>query len=155
MTRLLPLMTEYRAGLEAEIAMLRRLAALAASERDATEAGQTDTLHDISDARDRVMASLVAIESQMKPIRLTLFEARERLRHLDQFAELSALHKEAAALASEIMANDEHSLAALQEAEHARRLAAESLEKGESTLAAYRRVVMPSLASATLVNRRG
>jgi hypothetical protein len=46
-------------------------------------------------------------------------------------------------------------LQALRNAEHARRLAAQTLEQGESTLAAYRRVVTPALESATLVNRRG
>ena len=43
----------------------------------------------------------------------------------------------------------------LKNAEQARHLAAQTLEQGESTLAAYRRVVKPTLASATLVNRRG
>ena len=65
------------------------------------------------------------------------------------------LHKEAADLASSIMTADVHSMASLREAELARRFAQESIYQGESTLAAYRRVVNPPLKNATLVNRRG
>jgi hypothetical protein len=54
-----------------------------------------------------------------------------------------------------VLTVDEGSLEALKEAELARRVAAQALEQGESTLAAYRRVVTPTLKSATLVNRRG
>ena len=65
------------------------------------------------------------------------------------------MHKEAAALASSIMTADSHSMASLREAELARRFAQDTLDQGESTLAAYRRVVNPPLANARLVNRKG
>ena len=152
---LLNLVTDYRAGLEAEIALLRHLAALALREREVAEAERIDTLDDITDARDHVMAALVALESQLKPVRRSLRESRDAVVQLQEFKELSALHEEAAALAEEILSTDAQSLTSLREAELARRFAAESIEKGETTLAAYRRVVMPTLASATLVNRRG
>ena len=58
---LLPLVTQYRAGLEAEIAVLRQLATLAAREREVTATGPLSALHEITDGRDRLMASLVAI----------------------------------------------------------------------------------------------
>ena len=151
-----PAVSEYRAGLEAEIAMLHQLAALAAREREVTAAtGSLLALEEISDARDQVMASLVAVESQLKPIRRQLLESIDRTRSIEGFQALAALHRQAAALAAEIVAADDHSLAALREAELARQFAAESLGKSETTLAAYRRVVTPPLANATLVNRRG
>ena len=53
------------------------------------------------------------------------------------------------------MNSDQESLEALKEAERARRFVARALEQGESTLAAYRRVVSPTLTGATLVNRKG
>lgn len=155
MTDLLPLLVEYRAGLEAEIAMLRHLGALAAREREASADPHLDGLESLTEARDRVMATLVSIESQLKPIRDALVAAKAQLAHLEEFQQVAALHREAAALAEEVVAADTESLEALREAEQSRRLAVESLEKGEFTLAAYRRVVMPSLASATLVNRKG
>lgn len=155
MTDLLPLLTEYRAGLEAEIAMLRHLVALADREQETAATRAFEGLDALTDARDRVMATLVSVESQLKPVRALLLEARDRLSHLEEFTQVVALHREAAALAEQVVAVDAQSMAALREAESARRLAAESIEKGESTLAAYRRVVMPTLANATLVNRKG
>lgn len=154
-TDLLPFIAQYRAGLEAEIVVLRRLATLAAREREVVTNGPLADLHDVIDQRDRLMASLVAIESQLRPTRDALAEARHQLQHLAPFQELASLHDEATSLAREIIASDDHSRTALHQAELARRFAAESLEKGETTLAAYRRVVTPLLANATLVNRRG
>lgn len=154
MSEALRLITEYRAGLEAEIALLRHLATLATREREVTQSERLDTLEEITDARDQVMAALVALEATLRPIRSELRDLREAA-HLQELRELAALHHEAAALAEAILTTDAHSLLALREAEMARRFAAESIEKGESTLAAYRRVVMPDVASATLVNRRG
>ncbi len=46
-------------------------------------------------------------------------------------------------------------MSALANAELARRSAVAGLEKGETTLAAYRRVLAPPVASATLLKRRG
>jgi hypothetical protein len=152
---LLPLVTQYRAGLEAEIALLERLAALAERERDVTASGSLTSLAEITDARDGVMANLVAVEAQLAPIRRLLVLSRERLASQEEFDALTALHKKAATLAGSIMSADQHSMASLREAELARRFAQESLDQGESTLAAYRRVVNPPLANATLVNRRG
>ena len=152
---LLPLVTQYRAGLEAEIALLQRLAALAERERDVTASGSLVALNEISDARDGVMASLVAVEAQLTSVRRILVDTRERLAGSEAFEELTVLHKEAADLASSIMTADVHSMASLREAELARRFAQESIDQGESTLAADRRVVNPPLKNATLVNRRG
>jgi hypothetical protein len=149
------LVAQYRAGLEAEMALLRQLAALAAREREVTITGALASLDDISDARDRVMAGLVTVESQLKPVRRLLTQARHQLAGSESFAELTILHNQAAALAAEIVTTDTHSREALHAAERARRFAAEALERGESTLAAYRRVVSPSVAHATLLNRRG
>lgn len=154
MTERLRLITEYRAGLEAEIALLRHLATLAARERELTQSAQLDGLDDVTDARDQVMAALVSLEAGLRPVRQELRQPAE-LAVLPEYRELRALHEEAAELAQDILSADTHSLEALRDAELARRFAAESLEKGESTLAAYRRVVVPTLASATLVNRRG
>ena len=150
-----PAVAEYRAGLEAEIAMLHQLAALAEREREVTGGAALSVLDEISDARDRMMASLVAVESQLQPIRGRLLASIDAVKTLEGFHELAALHRTAAALAAQIVTADDHSLASLQEAELARRFASESLGKSETTLAAYRRVVTPPLANATLVNRRG
>jgi hypothetical protein len=152
---LLHCIADYRAGLEAQIALLRHLMALSAREREVTASGGLGALDEITDAREQVMATLAALEAQQNPIRRALRDRRETVAHLPEFRELSFLHQEAGALADEILAADNESLTSLREAEIARRCAAESIDKGESTLAAYRRVVMPFPAGAKIVNRRG
>ena len=101
------------------------------------------------------MASLVTVEHGLKPIRLVLAEARDVLADVLEFQEVTALHRTATRLVSAILSSDQRSLCALKEAEVARRFAARTIEQGENTLAAYRRVVAPPLTNATLVNRRG
>ena len=152
---LVPLIEQYRAGLEAEMALLHRLELLAVRQRECSREGDLEGLSVVTDERDRLMANIVAIEHQLKPIRLRLLERRDELMGNDGFIELATLHRDAAGLVSTILASDQDSLAALKEAELARRFAARSIEQGESTLAAYRRVVAPPLTGATLVNRKG
>lgn len=153
---LTPLLSQYRAALEAQIAMLGHLRELATRERQRAQARQSsDLLHDVVDERDRVMATLVGLESELMPIRQTLARSRDQLLHLSEYTDVVELHRRALELVDEVVRNDEHSRTALREAELARRTAADALERSESTLAAYRRVVMPSVASATLVNRKG
>lgn len=155
LSELLQLVTQYRAGLDAELALLHRLEALAARQREATQKGDLEALALVTDERDRLMAGIVTIEHEMKPLRLRLLERRDDLEGSREFTELAVMHKNAATLVSTIVASDQESLAALKEAELARRFAARALEQGESTLAAYRRVVAPHLKGSTLVNRKG
>ena len=58
-------------------------------------------------------------------------------------------------MVAKILGEDRTTLDALADAERARRLAAQTIEAGEATLAAYRRVILPSPGSAGLVSRRG
>jgi hypothetical protein len=150
-----PLIAEYRAGLEAEMALLHRLEGVAAQQREASRLGDLVSLDTVSDVRQRLMANLVRIEHGLRPIRLSLLQRRREIDSTIEFQELTALHKAAAALVSTIVNSDQESLDALKEAERARRFDARALEQGESTLAAYRRVVSPTLTGATLVNRKG
>ncbi len=149
------LVTQYRAGLEAEMVLLHQLEVLAARQRELSHLGDLTGVPELVDARDRAMANLVVIEHELKPIRLALAEHRTALHHLPDYEQLAEHHREASALVSSILATDEQSMDALRDAEEARRFAAKSVEQGESTLAAYRRVVSPPLTGATLVNRRG
>ena len=149
------LLAQYRAGLDAELALLDRLKDLADQQREASRAGDLDALTTVSDARDRVMANLVTIEHQLKPIRLTLANRAGELADEPHFQEVAARHREAAARVTMILTSDRESLESLKEAELARSFAARTLEQGENTLAAYRRVVAPHVSGATLVNRTG
>jgi hypothetical protein len=146
---------EYRAGLEAELALLARLERLDTSRHDARSHAGVIELAALADERESVMTSLVSIEHTLKPLRAQLVDARPELQGDASFEEVAALHRRAADLVARILATDNQSLQALKDAEHARRFAAESMEKGESTLAAYRRVVAPPAGGARIVNRQG
>ena len=152
---LAPLVDQYRAGLEAEMTLLHRLEALAAQQREASETADYGRMTRLGDERDTVMSNLVTIEHGLKPIRLVLAEARDQLADVLEFQEVTTLHRKAAELVAAILTSDQHSRGALQKAEIARRFAARTIEQGESTLAAYRRVVAPTFGSAALMNRKG
>ena len=146
---------EYRAGLEAEMALLYRLERLDTSRHDARSHEGVVDLAVLADEREKVMASLVSIEHTLKPLRAQLADARASLQNDPTFQAVAELHRRAGDLVARILATDIRSLQALKDAEHARRFAAEATEKGESTLAAYRRVVAPPLDHARIVNRKG
>jgi hypothetical protein len=148
------LIDQYRAGLEAEIVILRRLEQTAVRQHGASASHDLAALNRASDDRDGLMAALVNIEGQLRTVRQTLSASRDQARHLAGYAEAVTLHGEAIALVSGILRTDEESLEVLAAAERARRDAARAMEQGETTLAAYRRV-MTMLPGATLVDRRG
>jgi hypothetical protein len=153
--QLLPLVDQYRAGLDAELMLLHRLQALAVEQRRVSQTGSLKDIHSTVDDRDRVLATLVKVEHELRGVRQQLAAGRKWLADLPAFQEIVERHKEAADLVADIIGIDRDSIEALKEAEQARRVAAQSLEQGESTLGDYRRVVSPNLTPATLVNRRG
>ena len=148
------LIEQYRAGLEAELTILRGLQRLAARQREASDAHDLPALGIAADERDRLMEALVAVEVPLRQIRKTLSEGRARARQLPGYEDALTMHAEAVALVSAILTTDEESVAALTKAELARKDAARATEQGETTLAAYRRV-MKAPTGATLVDRRG
>ena len=145
---------EYRAGLEAELAILRRLQRVAASQHEASDTHDLDALNAAAEERDRLMAALVNIEGPLREIRKNLSEARAVARLIPGYQDAVILHAEAVALVAEILKTDEQSVQALAAAERLRRDNVRAVEQGETTLAAYRRV-MTRPAGATLVDRRG
>ncbi len=151
---LVALIEQYRAGLEAELVILRRLEQTAGRQREASAVQDLAALNRAADERDGLMAALVNIEGQLRVVRQTLSASREEAKHLSGYDEAVTLHREAIALVSGILNTDGESLEALAAAELARREAARAMEQGETTLAAYRRV-MTALPGATLVDRRG
>lgn len=145
----------YAAGLEAEIAILRQVGALSARQREAGAANDIDGLALIGDQRDRLMASLVAVEHDIRPIRERLALDRDRASTLPGFEAVVALHRDAGRLVADILASDERTVGALRDAESARRFAAQTIELGEKTLSAYRRVVARPVSSASLFDSKG
>ena len=146
---------QYRAGLETGVALLRQLHEVSGRQRSGSEQRDFTRLREDSDTRDRLTRALVAIEPDLRAIRAALTDARQDLTSVDGHAEVLALRREVAELVASILATDRESIQALADAELARRAALASLECGEATLAAYRRVLTPPVASASLLDRRG
>jgi len=153
-TDLPALIDEYRAGLEGEILILHRLDDAASRQHEAATAARLADVHRAADERDALTAALVTLEARLRHVRDALARARRAAERLDGYAEAVALHREAVALVSRILKTDGDSLQALASAELARREAARAMEQGETTLAAYRRVMIAPYG-ATLVDRRG
>jgi hypothetical protein len=109
----------------------------------------------IADTRDSLMRSLVTIEDGLRPIRQALADHRDLASRIAGYDDVVRRHREAAQLVTAILATDQQSIGALADAELARRSAVASLERGETTLAAYRRVLSPPIASASLVDKIG
>ncbi len=149
------LIQQYRAGLDAEMHLLRQLAHVSERQQAVTCDGDFAAFNREADERDRLMQSLVTIEAGLRDIRQQLADHREQVARVRGFDEVVALHREAARLVNGILSTDKQSLSSLADAELARRSAVAGIERGETTLAAYRRVLAPHVASATLVNRRG
>jgi hypothetical protein len=149
------LLDQYRAGLTAEMNLLHQLADVSERQRFVTADGDFAAFNHAADERDRLMQGLVQIEAGLRDIRTTLAEHHELAKDLPAFDELVSLHRDAAQLVNDILTTDKQSLSSLADAELARRSAVAGIERGETTLAAYRRVLVPPVASATLVNRRG
>ncbi|MFO7301717.1 MAG: hypothetical protein DIU54_004785 [Acidobacteriota bacterium] len=149
------LLDEYRAGIDAELNLLRQLAEVARQQREVTAAGDFQAFHRVADRRDAIMQSLVTIEEGLRSIRQTLAAHRDVARQVDGYDAVVARHREATLLVGEILATDQQSMSALADAELARRSAIASLERGETTLAAYRRVLAPPAGHARLVDKIG
>ena len=145
----------YAAGLEAELALLRHIQRLSSEQQEATRSHDIDRLHQVADERVRLMTGLVRIEHEIRAARHVLAEHQNLASQLAGFTEVVELHQMAAALVSRIISADQETMAALREAEVARREATQAIGTGETTLNAYRRVINPSLSVPSLVDRRG
>ena len=149
------LLDQYRAGIEAELSLLHQLAGVAAAQREATQAADLAALGQVADQRDRIMRSLVTIEEGLRSVRQALVEHRHLAMQIDGYEEVARRHRQAVTLVGDILATDQQSMADLAHVELARRSAVAGLERGETTLAAYRRVLSPPVASARLVDKIG
>lgn len=146
---------QYRAGLETAVSLLKQLREAAARQREGTEQRDFAAIAADSDTRDRLTGALVAIEPGLREIRTALANANVVLRGQPDYDEVIALRQVAADLVAGILETDKASMQALADAELARRAAMAGVETGETTLAAYRRVLSPPVGAASVLNLRG
>jgi hypothetical protein len=154
-TEIADALTAYIAGLDAEIGLLRHVNALSAAQRGVPNSDDLTTLAGLAERRSRVMAALASLEHSLNPVRALIVQHLELARSVDVFDEAVRRHREAADLITRIMSGDRTLMTLLEEALSTRRELAQSLEAGGATLAAYRRVLTPQIASAGLVDTHG
>jgi hypothetical protein len=145
----------YGAGLQAELALLHQLEALALSQRECSARNDLEALGRVGDQRGRLTAALVQIEHELKPAREAIAAHLASVRRFAVFSEVLKRHRMAGELVARILESDRELLQQLQVAEQDRRQAAHAIETGEVTLNAYRRVLAPAVSSVGLINRRG
>jgi hypothetical protein len=145
----------YGAGLQAELALLHQLEALALAQRRHSTQNELDALTRVGDQRERLTTALVQIEHDLKAAREAIAANLAAARRFPVFSEVLKRHRMAGDLVARILESDRELLQQLQAAEQARREAAQAIETGEVTLNAYRRVLTPSVSSVGLINRRG
>lgn len=144
----------YRHGLEAQIHLLETLADIAARQRDACLRVDAAALADACIERDRVMEMLFGLEAVQRPQRDRIVEALPAARRLDLFETVSRLHRRAEACLAELDRRDAATRAQIEQSDMARRASATALETGETTLAAYRKILSVESRSSIL-NSRG
>ena len=148
-------LADYRTGLDAELLLLSELGDLAERQHALPHPADPDSLTSLAHARERHLAALTALEHHVQPLRQQIAAALPEFRQLPGFAGVAERHRRASELVEQIQRLDEESLAVLQRADVERRAAAQSLETGEATLAAYRRILQQPQPSAGLFTQRG
>ena len=98
---------------------------------------------------------LAAIESRLEPMRDRLVSDLPRTRRLPGYAAAHARGQEAQALVHSLMAADRTFLNDLEATLETRRQEVHTLDTGGATLAAYKRVVVPTVAPAAVFDSRG
>jgi len=148
------MLAQYRAGLEAQIALLRQIEEVAYRQRTVSESRDFEQLAIESEPRDNLTWSLIEIEHDLAA-GLRAMAASGQLAWIEGLSDVVSLRRTIANLIARIVAIDQISLQSLANAEVAGRSALASLERGETTLAAYRKVLTPQEPAAASFDRVG
>jgi len=148
-------LADYRTGLDAELSLLGDFEELATRQRALPHPAPPETLTHLALERQRLLAALAAFEQQVQPMRQQIGTHLVAARQSPGFAGVADRHRRAAEIVARVMAMDDESLRILERADADRRTAAHSLETGEATLAAYRRILQQPPPSAGLFDQRG
>lgn len=145
----------YTAGLDAEIALLHQVEALAAEQRAVLARDELLPLGALATRRAALMHELATIEGRTAPLRERLRSDPERALRTPGYVAAETRREEAQTLIYRLLAADRTLLTDLDTLLASRRQEAHDLDTGNATLAAYRRVVVPTVDSAGLFDQRG
>ena len=152
---LVTVLADYRTGLDAELPLLAALNDVATRQRALPHPPAADDLATLGAERERHLAALIALEQQIAPLRAHIAAHLDDARQLPGFAGVADRHRRVGQLVAHIMELDAESLEVLRQADQDRRAAAQDIEAGEATLAAYRRTLQQPQSSAGLFTGRG
>jgi hypothetical protein len=145
----------YATGLDAKINLLHQVRAHAErAEQELGNGGLPSSLVPFVDARNRLIDALLELDSQLVPLRNEIRAHRALAESRPGFPATSTLHSVADVLIREILAADGRTVDALRVAADSRRQAAQALEAGSQTLAAYRRILAPPPTHANLFEEK-
>lgn len=145
----------YTAGLDAELAILHQVEALAAEQRAVRSRNELLPLGPLATRRAALMHELAAIDTRIAPLRDRVRTDLNRARRCPGYDAAEARRAEVRALAATVVAADRQFLLDLEATLEGRRREVHDLDTGGATLAAYRRIVVPDVASAGLFDSRG
>ncbi|BCS33508.1 hypothetical protein TBR22_A27350 [Luteitalea sp. TBR-22] len=148
-------LADYRTGLDAELALLAQLHDVARRQHALPASPTPEALTALALEREHLLATLAGLEQQVLPLRTQLAAQVHAVRQMPGYAGVAERHQRATALVNDITQLDDESLQVLQRADADRRAATQSLEAGEATLAAYRRILQQPQAPAGLFTQRG
>jgi hypothetical protein len=148
-------LADYRTGLDAELVVLAQIEELATRQHALPVPAPADEVSHVALERQRLLATLAALEQQVHPLRAYLASHLEAARQQPGYAGVAERHRRAADAVARITRLDDENLAALQQADAERRGTAHDLDAGEATLAAYRRTLQQPHSSAGIYTGRG
>lgn len=148
-------LSDYAEGLESELSVLDRLDVLSRAQHQAALSADVAQLARASSERHDAERAIGEIEGRIARLRPLIARNLGAARSCRGFAALAAAHRRAEALIAGIVERDRQTVVLLLDADRVRRQAAQAIETGEATLAAYRKVIAPPPSSAGLVSRRG
>ncbi|MGE3840675.1 MAG: hypothetical protein AB7I50_03740 [Vicinamibacterales bacterium] len=152
---LAPLLAEYQQDLEAQIELLERLLAAAHGQFAAALPGSAFDLAKACEERARVMTALLDVERRQLDRRAILHRHLDLARRLDGFSTVAALHRRATRSLSEIEEVDLRTRERLAREQALRTATVHTLDAGETTLAAYRKVLTSGHEISSLVDQHG
>jgi hypothetical protein len=148
-------LADYGAGLDAALQLLTQLEALSARQHSLPHSPDPDALQALMAERQRLLDGLSSLETHLRPLRERIASDLASARAVPGFQVVAERHRAVTATVGRIMALDQESLDALQEADARRRADVHAVETAGATLAAYRRVLEGPQGSAGLVDQRG
>lgn len=148
-------LADYRTGLDTELQILSALEDTAIRQRALPHRASAEDLGALAGIRQQQLTALHTLDQHLLPLRQRITADLDAARQLPGFAGIIERHHRMQTLIASITRLDDESLEVLKQAEEERRAAAHSLDTGEATLAAYRRLLQQPQPSAGLFTQRG